>query len=66
MCLHRGVHGQEIALKEATECSGGHFSYLENKGRMRGREAEIQSALCHHCAVLISTHTIMVQLSTWI
>lgn len=33
MCLHGGVHGQEIALKEATECCGSHFSYLENAGR---------------------------------
>lgn len=30
MCLHGGVHGQEIALKEATECGGSHFSYLAN------------------------------------
>lgn len=31
MCLHGGIHGQEIALKEAAECSGGHFSDLHNK-----------------------------------
>lgn len=32
--LHGGVHREEVALKEATECSGGHFSYLENsKGK---------------------------------
>lgn len=33
MGLHGGVHGQEIALKEAAECCGGHFSYLASKGR---------------------------------
>lgn len=35
MCLHRGVHGQEIALEEATERCGGHFSYLENEASQR-------------------------------
>lgn len=38
MCLHGGFHGQEIALKEAAECSCGHFSYLENNRRKRGWE----------------------------
>lgn len=33
MCLHGGVHGQEIALKEAAESSGGHFSYLQKRGK---------------------------------
>lgn len=31
MCLHWGVHRQEVALKKATECGGSHFSHLENK-----------------------------------
>lgn len=26
--LHGGVHGQEVALQEATECGGGHFPHL--------------------------------------
>lgn len=65
MGLHGGVHGQEIALKEATECSGGHFSHLVNKGRKRRWDVEVQSVLCHYSAVLATTH-IMVHLSTWI
>lgn len=66
MCLHGGVHGQEIALKEATECSGSHFSYLENKGRKRRWDVEVQSVLCHYRAVLITTHITMFQQSAWI
>lgn len=40
MCLHGGVHGQEIALKEAAECGGGHFSYLQ------AQEEEMGSCKC--------------------
>jgi len=44
MCLHGGVHGQEIALKEAAECGGGHFSYLQ---------LLVLQQLNHQCADII-------------
>lgn len=54
MCLHGGVHGQEIALKEATECSGGHFSYLESKASKR--DGTLKPTVSLKCCLKYNTH----------
>jgi len=42
MCLHGGVHGQEVALQEATECRCSHFSDLENDKKAERVDEELK------------------------